>query len=61
MCIIDFKGLPLDTPIATPQGWTTMGDLKVGDNLQKGNVVNVTVKSDIHHNPCYKIKFETKL
>ena len=58
--IIDFKGLPLDTPIATPQGWTTMGDLKVGDQVfdKNGNVVNVTVKSDIHHNPCYKIKFD---
>ena len=25
------KALALDTPIATPSGWTTMGDLQVGD------------------------------
>lgn len=37
-----------------------MGNLKVGDQVfdKNGNVVNVTVKSDIHYNPCYKIKFD---
>ena len=55
--IRDYKGLPLDTPIATPNGFTTMGDLKVGDKVfdKDGNVCNVTVKSEIHNNPCYKI------
>ena len=27
------KGLSVDTPIATPTGWTTMGDLVVGDEI----------------------------
>jgi hypothetical protein len=27
------KALALDTPLATPSGWTTMGDVKVGDTL----------------------------
>src|SRR3954467_7708238 len=27
------KVLALDTPIPTPAGWTTMGQLKVGDNV----------------------------
>lgn len=55
--IVDYKGLPLDTPIATPNGFTTMGNLKVGDKVfdKDGNVCNVTVKSEIHNNPCYKI------
>lgn len=57
--IIDHKGLPLDTPILTSKGWSTMGDLKVGDKVfdKDGNLCNVIVKSEIHHNPCYKIKF----
>ena len=29
--IIDWKGLPLDTPIPTPNGWTTMGTISIGD------------------------------
>ena len=58
--ICDWKGLPLDTAIATPSGWTTMGDLKVGDNVfdKNGEIVEVLVKSKIHNNPCYKIKFD---
>lgn len=27
------KALALDTPIATPRGWTTMGELRVGDEV----------------------------
>lgn len=58
--IRDYKGLPLDTPIATPKGFTTMGDLKVGDKVfdKDGNICNVIVKSSIHNNPCYRIKFD---
>ena len=59
--IVDHKGLPLDTPILTSTGWSTMGDLKIGDKVfdKDGNLCNVTVKSQIHYNPCYKIKFGT--
>ncbi|HEX3833672.1 MAG TPA: 2'-deoxycytidine 5'-triphosphate deaminase, partial [Solirubrobacteraceae bacterium] len=28
---IEGKALALDTPVPTPEGWTTMGDLRVGD------------------------------
>ena len=58
--IVDYKGLPLDTPIATPNGFTTMCDLKVGDKVfdKDGNICNVIVKSSIHNNPCYRIKFD---
>lgn len=58
--IIDHKGLPLDTPILTSNGWSTMGELKVGDKVfdKDGNLCNITVKSGIHHNPCCKINFD---
>lgn len=58
--ICDWKGLPLDTPILTSKGWSTMKDLKVGDKVfdKDGNLCNVTVKSSIHYNPCYKINFD---
>lgn len=57
--VVDFKGLALDTPIPTPSGWTTMGELHVGDQVlgSNGRPVNVTVKSGIHHRPCYRITF----
>lgn len=57
--IIDHKGLPLDTEIPTETGWTTMGDLKVGDKVfdKDGKLCTVIIKSEIHHNPCYTINF----
>jgi len=56
----DHKGLPLDTPILTSKGWSTMKDLKIGDKVfdKDGNLCNITVKSEIHNNPCYEIKFD---
>ena len=58
--LIDHKGLPLDTPLPTPTGWTTMGEVKIGDALYDGlgKVTTVTAKSKIHHNPTYKITFD---
>lgn len=58
--ILDFKGLPLDTPIATPNGWTTMGEIKVGDKVfdKNGKITTVVNTSKIHKNPCYKINFD---
>ena len=57
---MDWKGLPLDTPIGTPEGWTTMKDLQEGDKVfdKDGNIVTVLHKSSIHYNPCYKITFD---
>lgn len=58
--IMDWKGLPLDTPIPTEEGFTLMKDLKVGDKVfdNDGNICKVLHKSSIHNNPCYKIKFD---
>lgn len=58
--IIDYKGLPLNTPIATPMGWTLMKDIKTGDKVfdKDGNICSVLNISKIHNNPCYKITFD---
>lgn len=58
--LADHKGLPLDTPIATETGFKTMADLQVGDKVfdKDGKLCNVTIKSEVHHNPCYKITFD---
>lgn len=60
--ITDYKGLALDTPIPTPTGWTTMGDLKVGDFVigSDGFPTKVILKSGVHNRPCYRIVFEDK-
>lgn len=43
------KALALDTPIPTPTGWTTMGELRVGDEVfdENGAPCRVTGKSQI--------------
>lgn len=53
------KDLPLDTPLPTPSGWTTMGDVQPGDYLldEEGNPTLVTTKSVVFNNPLYKITF----
>ncbi len=59
----DFKGLALDTEIPTPGGWVLMRDIKTGDEVfdGKGNVTRVKHVSDIHYNPCYKIRFDNNV
>lgn len=55
------KLLSLDTPIPTPEGWSTMGDLKVGDYVfgADGKPVKVLFKSDVDYSPeAYRITFE---
>jgi hypothetical protein len=55
------KALALDTPIKTPNGWTTMGELKDGDTVfgLDGNPCNVVKAHDVLHNrKCYEIEFE---
>lgn len=53
------KGLALDTPLPTPDGWTTMGAVKIGDALfdEDGAVCYVLNVSEITHRKCYRIKF----
>ena len=54
------KALALDTPIPTPTGWSTMGDLKPGDRVigMDGKPCRVIAATDIMEGrPCYEITF----
>lgn len=54
------KLLPLDTPIPTPSGWTTMGALQPGDEVlgQDGLPTTVTYVSEIDATPeLYRLTF----
>lgn len=55
-----WKHLSLDTPIPTPTGWTTMGEIKVGDQVigADGKPCNVIGTSPVHvRKECYRITF----
>lgn len=60
--VVDYKGLPLDTPIPTPDGWRTMGELSINDEVfdQNGQICKVIGKSNIKTKPCFKITFDDK-
>jgi len=55
------KALALDTPLPTPTGWTTMGDVQVGDQLLSASGVPTTVvaATDVMvDRPCYLVTFD---
>lgn len=58
--IIDYKGLPLNTPILTDRGFVYMKDIVEGDHVfdQAGAVQTVSHKSSVHNNPCYTLIFD---
>jgi replicative DNA helicase len=54
------KALALDTPLPTPSGWTTMGDVAVGDELldADGRPTWVMAATEVMlGRPCYEIGF----
>lgn len=54
------KALALDTPIPTPDGWTTMGEVEVGDTVfdERGRPCSVTFATGVMENsPCYRLAF----
>ncbi|MDQ3787261.1 MAG: replicative DNA helicase, partial [Actinomycetota bacterium] len=54
------KALALDTPLATPTGWTTMGAVQVGDHLMgaDGRPTRVVATTDVMvDRPCYEVEF----
>jgi phage terminase large subunit-like protein len=54
------KALDISTKIPTPNGYTTMGDLKVGDEVfdKDGNITKVTFVTPIKYNhKCYEVTF----
>ena len=56
------KALALDTPIPTPTGWTSMGDLQIGDEVftPYGDICKVFAATEVMHGrPCYEIEFSS--
>lgn len=54
------KALPLDTPIPTPTGWTTMGNIRVGDMVigDDGQPTMVDFATDVMtDHTCYELDF----
>lgn len=54
------KALALDTLLPTPTGWTTMGDVAVGDELlgADGKPTRVVAATDVMlGRPCYEVEF----
>jgi replicative DNA helicase len=54
------KALALDTPLPVPTGWTTMGEVAVGDQLLGANGLPTTVVAAtevMYERPCYEIEF----
>jgi replicative DNA helicase len=54
------KALALDTPLPTPTGWTTMGEVQVGDELigADGKPTHVVAATDVMEGrPCYEVEF----
>jgi replicative DNA helicase len=54
------KALALGTPLATPSGWTTMGEVQVGDELYDadGRPTRVVAATDVLlDRPCYEVTF----
>ena len=52
--------LALNTPIPTKSGWTTMGDVQVGDNLfdEAGRPCRVLSKSQVYSDHvCFRVRF----
>ena len=55
------KALALDTPLPTPAGWTTMGEVRVGDQLigADGKPTQVVAATEVMHGrPCYEVEFD---
>src|SRR3954452_8609868 len=54
------KALALDTPLATPEGWTTMGGIAVSDRLldASGRPTRVVAATEVMRGrPCYEVEF----
>lgn len=57
--VIDHKGVYVNTPVATPEGWTTVGALNVGDLVfgADGQPCHVTRVYPVQQRNCYRIRF----
>ncbi|MGW0184131.1 DnaB-like helicase C-terminal domain-containing protein, partial [Nocardia sp. NPDC003345] len=54
------KALAVDTPLPTPDGWTTMGEIRVGQQLlgADGKPTRVVAATEVMTGrPCYEVEF----
>jgi DNA segregation ATPase FtsK/SpoIIIE-like protein len=54
------KALALDTPLPTPTGWTTMGEIQPGQHVfdERGHPCTVIAATPVMHDrPCYEVEF----
>ena len=54
------KALALDTPVPTPDGWTTMGELRVGDQVfdEQGRPCTVVFATPVmYDHDCFEVVF----
>lgn len=58
--VIDYKGLDINTPILTTNGFKLLKNINKEDIIfdKDGNKTNILNISEIHYNPCYKIVFD---
>lgn len=56
------KALDLDTPLPTPTGWTTMREVRSGDELldEAGQPCRVIAVSPVHHRPAFRVRFDDR-
>ncbi|CAA9216448.1 MAG: Deoxycytidine triphosphate deaminase (dUMP-forming), partial [uncultured Actinomycetospora sp.] len=57
---LEGKALAVDTPVPTPSGWTTMGDVAVGDEVfgLDGRPTTVVAVTEVMlRRPCYDVRF----
>jgi replicative DNA helicase len=55
------KAISLDTPLPTPDGWTTMGEVEPGDVLfdETGTLCTVTAATQVQlGRPCFEVTFD---
>lgn len=57
--VLDHKGLAIDTPVPTPDGWALAGDLQVGDAVFGSDGTPCTVTTTYPHQArdCYRVRF----
>lgn len=58
--MVEGEALALETPIPTPNGWSTMGDIQIGDDVISSNgkpTKVIWVSSIAYNRPCYLVKF----
>jgi hypothetical protein len=58
--LVDYKGLALTTLLPTPEGWTTMADVCVGDRVLDvdGQPCRVTAKSAVKRIGTFTVRFD---